>query len=141
MLQGRTPKVFPVAGLIPYDNYYCHFSSISKEIAASDLFKQWGASLLRSITVTARDSDLQSRYMNQLCIDISELTRLLGDFVIGEIAITGGDPFLKEGSDVALIIEAKSRRVFNTMMGAYAKRIATRGFLKANTMESWFAAL
>ena len=35
MLQGRTPRVFPVAELIPYDNYYCHFSSISKEIAAS----------------------------------------------------------------------------------------------------------
>jgi len=127
MLQGRRPRTFAVASLIPYDNYYCHFTSISKEIAASDLIKQWGASLLRSITVTARDSDLQSRYMNQLCIDISELTRLLGDFVIGEIAITGGDPFLKEGSDVALIIKVKSRRVFNRMMGAYAKRM-----LKAN---------
>ncbi|MHC4085455.1 MAG: hypothetical protein ACYSU3_13985, partial [Planctomycetota bacterium] len=127
MLQGRTPKTFPVAALIPYDNYYCHFTSISKEIAASDLIKQWGASLLRSITVTARDSDLQSRYMNQVCIDISTLTRLLGDYVIGEIAITGGDPFLKEGSDAALIIEVKSRRVFNTMMNSHAKKA-----LKAN---------
>jgi len=127
MLQGRRPRTFAVASLIPYDNYYCHFTSISKEIAASDLFKQWGASLLRSITVTARDSDLPSRYMNQLCIDISELTRLFGDFVIGEIAITGGDPFLKEGSDVALIIEVKSRRVFNTMMKTYSERM-----LKAN---------
>ncbi len=128
MLQGRTPKTFPVAALIPYDNYYCHFTSISKEIAASDLIKQWGASLLRSITVTARDSDLQSRYMDQVCIDISTLTRLLGDYVIGEIAITGGDPFLKEGSDVALIIEVKSRRVFNTMMNSHA-----RNALKANS--------
>ncbi|MCP4256910.1 MAG: hypothetical protein GY774_05195 [Planctomycetes bacterium] len=127
MLKGRTPKVFPVAGLIPYDNYYCHFSSISKEIAASDLFKQWGGSLLRAMTVSARDSDLPSRYMNQLCIDLSALTRLFGDFVIGEVAITGGDPFMKEGTDVALIIQVKSRRIFDRMMNGYANRV-----LKAN---------
>lgn len=123
MLQGRRPKVFPVTGLIPYDNYYCHFSSISKEIAASDLFKQWGGSLLRAMTVSARDSDLPSRYMNQLCVDMSALTRLFGDFVIGEVAITGGDPFLKEGTDVALIIEVKSRGIFDRMTNGYIKNI------------------
>ncbi len=123
MLRGRTPKLFPVAGLIPHDNYYCHFSSISKEIAASDMFKQWGGSLLRAITVSARDSDLPSRYMNQLCIDLSALTRLFGDFVIGEVAITGGDPFMKEGTDVALIIQVKSRGVFDRMTNGYAKEI------------------
>jgi hypothetical protein len=127
MLKGRTPKVFPVAGLIPYDNYYCHFSSISKEIAASDLFKQWGGSLLRAMTVSARDSDLPSRYMNQLCVDLSALTRLFGDFVIGEVAITGGDPFMKEGTDVALIIQVKSRRIFNRITNGYAN-----GVLRAN---------
>ena len=127
MLQGRTPKVFPVAGLIPYDNYYCHFSSISKEIAASDLFKQWGGSLLRAMTVSARDSDLPSRYMNQLCVDLSALTRLFGDFVIGEVAITGGDPFMREGTDVALIIQVKNRRVFDRMTNGYAN-----GVLRAN---------
>jgi len=124
MLEGRKPKLFGVAALVPHDNYYCHFSSISKEIAASDLFKQWGASLLRAATVTARDSDLPGRYMNQLCIDLSVLTRLFGDFIIGEIAITGGDPFMREGSDVALIIQVKNRRVCDAMMTDYANGVA-----------------
>jgi hypothetical protein len=128
MLQGRTPKIFPVAALVPYDNYYCHFTSISKEIAASDLVKQWGTSLLRSLTVSARDSDVPSRYTDQLCIDISELTRLFGDFVIGEIAITGGDPFLRVGSDMAVIIEVKNRGIFDAMMKSYKGKM-----LKANS--------
>ncbi len=119
MLKGRTPKTFPAAALVPNDNYYCHFTSISKEIEASDMLKQWGSNLLRAITVTARDSDLPSRYTDQLCIDISALTRLFGDSVIGEIAITGGDPFLREGSDLALIIEVKVRAVFDLMMKGY----------------------
>jgi hypothetical protein len=127
MLGRRKPKIFPSAALVPYDNYYCHFTSISKEIAASDLVKQWGTSLLRSMTVTARDSDVPSRYTDQLCIDISELTRLFGDFVIGEIAITGGDPFLRVGSDMAVIIEVKNRGIFDAMMKSYAD-----GVVRAN---------
>ena len=127
MIQGRPFKIFPVASLVPHDNYYCHFTSISKEIAAVDLLKQWGTSLLRAISVTARDADLPSRYQDQLCIDTSTLTRLFGDLVIGEIAITGGDPFLREGSDVALIIQVKGRTVFDSMM----KRCANKA-LKEN---------
>ena len=124
MLQGRTPEIFPVAGLIPHDNYYYHFTSISKEIAAMDLFKQWGSSLLRAMSVTARDSDLPGRYMDQLCIDLSTLTRLFGDLVIGEIAMTGGDPFMKEGTDLAVIIQVKGRRVFEAMMNSYANGVS-----------------
>ncbi|UCC21617.1 MAG: hypothetical protein JSW23_07305 [Planctomycetota bacterium] len=127
MIQGRDFKMFPVARLIPYDNYYCHFTSISKEIAARDLIKQWGTSLLRAMSVSARDADLPSRYQDQLCIDISTLTRLFGELVIGEVAITGGDPFLREGSDVAIIIQVKNRMVFNGMMKSYADKA-----LKAN---------
>ncbi len=128
MIQGRAFKIFPVASLVPHDNYYCHFTSISKEIAASDLIKQWGASLLRAMSVSARDADLPSRYQDQLCIDISTLTRLFGELVIGEIAITGGDPFLREGSDVAIIIGVKNRMVFNRMMKSYSDKA-----LKANS--------
>jgi hypothetical protein len=119
MLQGRTPAIFPVAKLVPFDNYYCHFSSLSKEIEATDLLKQWGTSLLRSATVSARDSDLPKRYMDQLCIDVSQLARLFGDLVIGEVAITGSDPFLREGSDVAVLIAVKNRPMFDTIMQTY----------------------
>ena len=68
--------------------------------------KAWGTSLLRAITVTAKDSDIPSRHQEQLCIGVSMLTRLFGDLVIGEIAITGRDPFLKEGTDITVISEA-----------------------------------
>ena len=119
MMAGRTPTMFPAARLVPYDAYYCHFSSISKEIAASDLLKQWGASLLRAITVSARDSDVPSKYQDQLCIGVSVLTRLFGDLVIGEIALTGSDPFIKEGTDLAVIIQVKDRARFEKQMKGY----------------------
>lgn len=123
MLEGRNTRFFSIASLVPFDNYYCHFSSIAKEIEASDLLKQWGTSLLRGMTVSARDSDLPSRYMEQICIDVSQLTRLFGGLVIDDLAITGSDPFLREGSDVAAIISVRQQKVFDTLMSAYVTSV------------------
>lgn len=119
MLQGRTPSTSPIAALVPYDAYYCRFASISKQIETSDLLKQWGTSLLRTLTVSARDSDVPTKYQDQLCIGVSMLTRLFGDLVIGEIALTGADPFLKEGTDLSAIIHVKNRAAFDKQMKGY----------------------
>jgi hypothetical protein len=48
---------------------------------------------------------------------------LFGDFVIGEVAITGGDPFMRGGTDVALIIQVKSRRIFDRITNGYANGV------------------
>lgn len=119
MLKGRKPSTSPIAALVPYDAYYCRFASISKQIETSDLLKRWGTSLLRTLTVSARDSDLPTKYQNQLCIGVSILTRLFGDLVIGEIALTGSDPFLKEGTDLSAIIHVKNRITFDKQMQGY----------------------
>ncbi|NQT85889.1 hypothetical protein HQ560_03935, partial [bacterium] len=122
MMEGRTPRFSPMAKLAPFDAYYGHFSSISKQIATSDMLKQWGTSLLRVMTVSARDSDLPQKYQDQLCIGVSELTRLFGDMVIGEIALTGNDPFLREGSDLSVLIQVKGRPAFEKQMEGYRKK-------------------
>jgi len=119
MIAGRTPKMFPMASLVPFDAYYAHFSSISKALAASDLVKQWGSSLLGMLEVTARDSDVPAKFHEQLCLGVSELTRLLGDLLIGEVALTGNDPFFCEGTDLTVIIQVKERTAFAALMKGY----------------------
>jgi len=119
MLEGRKPRLDPVAALVPFDAYYCHFTSISKEIATRDLINQWGTGLIRSASVSARDCDLGTKYQEQLCIGVSVLTRLFGDLLIGEIAITGNDPFLIEGTDLTVLIQVKNRALFDQQMKSY----------------------
>ncbi|MFH1708085.1 MAG: hypothetical protein ABIF71_09220 [Planctomycetota bacterium] len=122
MLKGREPAEFPVAALVPFDNYYCRFDGIKALLEVTDLMDAWGTSLMNSLAVTARDADLLAKYRTQLCIDLSDLTRLFGDMVIGEIACTGSDPFLMEGTDVAVIIAVKKRPVFDLQFGGYLAR-------------------
>ncbi|MBI5208275.1 MAG: hypothetical protein HY934_10890, partial [Candidatus Firestonebacteria bacterium] len=119
MLKGREPKFFPMSGLIPEEFYYFHFSDINKEIEFSDLLDQWGTSLLNTMQVSSHDADIKGKYLTQLCIRISILTRLFGDKVIDDLAIAGNDPFIHEGTDLSVIFNVKNKKIFDMNMNKY----------------------
>jgi hypothetical protein len=79
-----------------------------------DLSQEWGESFLRMFQVSARDSHLSQRYEDQLCIQRSVLSKLFGDQVIEEFAITGSDFFIAEGTDVSVIFRLKQPDVFRS---------------------------
>ena len=83
---------------------------------------QWGGSLLRLCTVHAIDQRLEQKLEDQLCLRRDVLTRLFGDAVIGELAVTGADPFVNEGTDVTMIFRVKQPAAF---------RAAAAGWLAA----------
>lgn len=119
MLEGRKPQFMDMASLVPDDFYYFHFSDINKEIEFSDLLDQWGTSLLNVMQVSSQDSQIKEKYLTQLCIELSLLTRLFGDEVIDDLAIAGSDPFLHEGTDISVIFNVKNKVLFNASMSKY----------------------
>lgn len=116
MLKGREPVMFDTAKLVPYDQYYVHFSTIRTEIELSDLLDQWGTSLLQSMDVSSRDRKVKDRVLGQLGLELSTLTRLFGDLVVGDLAITGNDPYLTDGSDITVIFQVKNASIFEQSM-------------------------
>jgi hypothetical protein len=126
MLRGRTPRFFETAGLVPEVNWYAHFSTIGAEIRLSDFLDQWGTSFLQAFEFTSRDRKLKEKLLSQLAIDLSVLTRLFGDLVIGELALTGSDPYLHDGSDLALILRVKNRPLFEKQMARYREEAKAR---------------
>jgi hypothetical protein len=112
MLDGKRPDVEPVARLVPRDNYYVHFRSLLKFIEAGDLIDEWGATVTRAYEVRSRDYQLRQRYEDQLCLKSTALAKALGPVLVKSMAITGSDPYLREGSDVAVIFEVADRNLF-----------------------------
>lgn len=113
MIGNKQSVGFEIDKLVPHDQYYAHFSTISAEIALTDLLDQWGSSLLQSLEVTARDRRVKERILGQLNLQLSSLTKLFGDYVIGDLAITGNDPFINDGSDITVIMNIKNGAIFN----------------------------
>jgi hypothetical protein len=112
MMAGKAPAPEPVAKLVPDDNYYVHFKDVRKFIEFTELLDQWGTDLIRAYEVHSRDYRLKERYQQQLCLKSTELGKKLGPLVLRSLAITGSDPYLREGSDVALIFHVNNRALF-----------------------------
>ncbi len=119
MLAGKKPALEPLASFIPADNYYVHFRSLSKFIEFGELLDQWGTSVLRVYEVKSRDCQLRQRYERQLCLKTSALGKVLGPALVKGLAVTGNDPYLREGTDVTVIFHVANRPLFLTAVGTF----------------------
>lgn len=126
MLEGKKPAVEALAHLVPRDNYYVYFKNIRKFMEFGDLLDQWGTSFLRVYEMKSRDAQLRQRYEKQLCLKSTALSKLLGPAVVKGLAVTGSDPYLREGTDITVVFEVSNPALF---------RGAVEGFLKEARQE------
>jgi hypothetical protein len=112
MIGDKSPAPEAFARMVPHDNYYIHFKAISRFLDFTELIDQWGTNLTRAYEVTSRDHKLKDRYQQQLCLRSTELGRTLGPLVIKGIALTGNDAYIREGSDLAVLFQVVSPKVF-----------------------------
>jgi hypothetical protein len=137
MLKGRKPDTYPLDALVPADFYYLHFSNIRDQIELSDLMDKWGTNFLQMMQVSSTNSMMKEKYLGQLCLQVSELTRLFGDKVIDDMAICGADPFLEDGTDLSVIFSIKNKTVFNMNVSRYfAEAKSTFKDIKDETIDA-----
>lgn len=110
--EGIEPAVHEISRLIPADQYFLHFDSMQSMGELLDLSSRWGNNLLRLVTVRAQDQRLREKIEDQLCLRQDSLTKLFADAVVDEVAVTGADPFVLEGTDVSMIFRLKQPEVF-----------------------------
>jgi hypothetical protein len=121
MMAGKKPAPEPLANLVPADNYYVHFNNLTKFLETGDLFDQWGTTLTRAFEVSGRDYQLKDRLEQQLCLKSTKLARIFGPAVVKSLALTGSDPYLREGSDVAVIFHVASKPLFQSAAEPHLK--------------------
>ncbi|MBF0501426.1 MAG: hypothetical protein HQM09_14900 [Candidatus Riflebacteria bacterium] len=128
MIGAKQSRTLPIDALVPIEFYACHFTDMRRLVAFADLFDLWGANLVQILTNSATQSRVKEKIIDQLCLQVSGLVRLLGGRVIGDIAICGSDPFLSDGTDVTVIIDLKESMFFdlnaNRLFRAAKRRVA-----------------
>jgi hypothetical protein len=132
MLKGRDPKLPPLAQYIPADQYAVLFTDINREIELADLMDEWGSNLLRQIETSAQDFRVREKVSGQLCLENSLLTRMFGDRVIADMAFTGNDPFLKEGTAFTVLFSLKDRKRFlGRIKNNYDEAVSNSGAVRS----------
>jgi len=118
LIKDVQAKTDPLAALIPEDQHALFFPSFAAMTELIDHAQQQGTSILRSAEPRAENALTRERYQRQLCLPLGEIERLLGSKLIASVAVTGGDPYFRTGTDVAVLFEAKNTAALLSLIQA-----------------------
>jgi hypothetical protein len=107
MLAGRDPKVSRLSRCVPHDFYLVEFRSVSKLLEVIDSADQWSTFIYSQSVKDARSQRVAERLKKQFVLDAEDLDSFVYDRCLAGIAITGSDLFIREGSDVTLLLEIR----------------------------------
>ena len=114
----------PLARAVPDDFYFVEFRSLNKLLDALELSDLWGTHLFSQATRDARTQKVGDRLKAQLALETNPLLRPAYDLVVDDVAVTGSDLFLGEGSDVTLLFRARSADALKTRMDGFLDNAA-----------------
>jgi hypothetical protein len=116
-LVGDTkPALDTLASLVPADQHALFFPSFQSMTDLLDEADEHGTPALQWFEAAVVDSKTRQKYERQLLLGMSELARLLGPQLVESVVMTGSDMYLRTGSDVAIVFEAKNAPVLDGML-------------------------
>lgn len=112
------PQTDPLAALIPADQHALFFPSFQAMVDLLDEARLEGTPVLRLVESRSEDARTRERYERQLCLAADALGRLIGPHAVTGVAFTGSDPYLRAGSDVAVLFAAADPKILAPLIAA-----------------------
>jgi hypothetical protein len=140
LARTNRPVVEALAAAVPADWYYAHASGMTqmrRVLGAADI---WGTHLLNMYSLSARDSRVKERLERQLLLQTNPQLDGFYNLVVSELAVTGSDPFLREGSDVTVLFGLRNTLLFkNHIAGARTNAVAadSSAAVSSEQRRSW----
>jgi hypothetical protein len=133
---GKAAPAEPLAAVVPAEFYYLRAADLDVLFKLSDQLEAWGTPIVGALDRQAADRDLAGRYETELGLARTALSRAFGKEVVGQVALVGSDPYLREGSDVSLIFQVKQRALFETgLASTLALRLNGHGGFASATAQ------
>ena len=107
LIGDAKPELDPLANALASDQHALFFPSFQSMVEVMDKATLWGTPLLRLSEGRAESARSREKYRDQLCLPDTELSRVLGPKLISSVAMTGSDPFLRTGTSLTVLFEAK----------------------------------
>lgn len=108
----------PLAEKIPVDQYAIFFSSFQDYVNLITEVGRSSAPFLDTISPSIEDDRTLELYETQLCLPLGDVAKAVGGQLIGSLAVTGSDPYLRGGSEVAVLLQTKAPGVLHAAVVA-----------------------
>jgi hypothetical protein len=114
-------RLDPIAQHLPADALIVEFGSLRDWVTLGrDLDRRLGT-ISQALEGSPGSYWLEERYREQLAVRLDGLAERFGQVAIGSVALVLSDPYLREGSDVALVFEVRDQALFSAALAAYAE--------------------
>ena len=125
LIKDAKPALDPLAGKIPADQHVVFFPSFQAAIAVADETNRHNTPVLRLAQPRSENAGVVERYQRQLGLSMSTIARLLGPALARSVALTGSDPSLPTGTDLAVLFESRQPALLeNLLLGRIAMAAA-----------------
>jgi hypothetical protein len=132
LIKEQSPELDTLAKDVPFDQHALFFPSFEALTAWIDEADSDGTPVLQYFEPRSEDSDSRGRYQRQLCLELNDLSRLLGPKVISSAVFTGSDPYLRTGTDIGILYETKSPGILKMfIMAKHTLALQTNTAVKA----------
>jgi hypothetical protein len=83
------------------------FPSLAAAAAIADEADRRGTPVVQAVEPRGEDAGVRARYERQMCLKLADLAKL-GPDVVTSVAATASDPYLRVGTDIAILIQSKN---------------------------------
>ncbi len=115
---GKPVPAEPLARAVPATFWYVRLDSLDTLFRLEDELDAWATPLASAANGRSEGLALSERYQTELGLRRGPLARALGGQVVGQLAIAGSDPYVRDGTDLTVIFQVKSRALFDAAVGA-----------------------
>lgn len=132
LIEEADPETDRLAALVPEDQHAVFFPSVQSMLDLMDEAQERGTPVLDLLAPRAERTNVPERYERQFALPLTAFARRIGPHLARSVAVTGSDPFLPTGTDVAVLLETQDAR---TVMGLVAMQQAAQATLLAPAAE------
>jgi hypothetical protein len=125
-VKDTDPELDPLASMIPHDQHALFFTSFDSLLSFAYEAADQGTPILRLAEPQGIDAMTRQRYETQLCLSLNGLAEVLGPQLIDTVAITGGDPYFRTGTDVAVMFTSRQMLALGTLLQVQIRLSAER---------------
>jgi hypothetical protein len=119
MLGDQKPQVSRIAKYVPSNQYLVQARSLTRLVDLVEVGDLWSMHLFNQAAQDATSSNVGDRLREQLAVRTDPLSKPFYDVVVDQVAVTGSDLYLREGSDVTVIFSVKQPAVFAARMNKF----------------------
>lgn len=128
LVADAAPELDPLAAKIPFDQHAVFFPSFTDFATMIDELKTTSIAISSLTGTGGETARMLARYEQQLGLSLDSMSRLIGPRLSKSVAITGSDPYLRTGTDVAILFETVEptllEQILHTRMTLAAKQMA-----------------